>query len=181
VNLVCDAQVRGRTVVQLLAVCALFGGGITWRAMVPAAKLVADEPLDQLRRETARLRVFDDEAASRARVALAAMRERLWTSERLEEWRRSLPGQWVLQEAQPQENSSTITRRFVLTRRAASSRDWNEIHTLLTAVNALPMAVVQRLKLSMMQPQSRQFDEIELILDLWFRKERAPEHSIKPS
>jgi hypothetical protein len=161
-------------VVQLVAAVVLLAGGIAWRAIVPAAKLVADEPLDQLRRETARLRVYDDVAAARARTTLAEMRERLWTPERLDQWRRSLPEHWTLQEAQPQENPSTITRRFVLTRRAATSRDWREIHALLTALNALPTSVVQRLRLSMMQPQSRQFDEIEVIIDLCFQKEPAP-------
>lgn len=171
-NLNYDNQVRRGTIVLLVGAAVLLATAMAWRTFVPAARLVADEPLEQLRRETERLRAYDDPSAVKAKVKLAELRARLWNPARLEEWRRSLPGRWVLQEAQPQPNPTSVTRRFVLTRRGATARDWAEIHALLTAVDRLPTAVVQRLKLAMPQPQSRQFEEVEIIIDLWF--ERPP-------
>ncbi len=158
----------------LLGGACLLGTSGAWRHISPAAAMMAGAPLEQLRRQAETLRAFDDASAAKAVARRDAILGQLWTPAQLSAWKEKVPARWTVQESTPQANKSTLTRRLVLTRQGAPARDWPEIYRFLQELDALPTAVIHGLTLSMPQPQTRQFQTVQIVVDLSFRNESAP-------
>jgi hypothetical protein len=160
---------RGTLLLAILAV-ALLLGAIGLRIVRPISSNVSDPTLDALKAQRAELSEFTSLALNRSNELRAAAESRLWTPEKINAWRNSVPEGWRVQEVATTPAVFTAQRRFLLSHQAAAFHDWPAILAFVTETSERPALRLHSLVITAPQGSKRNFSQLQLLVSFTVAK-----------
>jgi hypothetical protein len=149
-----------------LATCAVFcviaAAGL--RTIRPINANLNDPTLDALNAQMRELAPFNTPALNRAKEVRAAAEEKLWTTEKLNAWRQTVPKEWRVQEAASVPAVFTTQRRFLLSSPAATFRAWPDIVAFLNATAESPAMRIHSLNITAPPGSKRAFTQLNMLI-----------------
>lgn len=134
------------------------------RILRPPVVTTGDSYLNQLIAREHSLQENTQLAVDQANATRMTAERNLWGEEALAAWKQKLPEKWTAQDVSVTEGMYVNTRRILLTRKDAASRDYAEILSMLHRCEDLQGAHIQNLVISSSDPARHRFDLVQLLI-----------------
>ena len=143
-------------------------GAVATVALHRAPRDELDVEVSQLETELAALSKITPAATRHARELQAQSQRSLWSRERFERWKASIPPGWTLTELGDPETKSVTLRRFALERAQATFDDWSEITRVLEQIAGQPGLTLRSLTLASAPRPARVFRQVLAVATIAF-------------
>lgn len=154
------------TILTAAFTSALMLGAVGLRVLRPVSTSVVDPALEALKTQRAELNEFNGLALNRANETRAAAEGRLWSTEKINQWRSSVPEGWRVQEVANIPAVFTTQRRFLVSHPAAAFRDWPAIVAFISDTAGRPALRIHSLTITAPPGAKRNFTQLQLLVGL---------------